>query len=67
MKQVKQVLLVISDSGNPRMGRYSYNWWMDCPFLNDIDIETKETFAKKQVEIYKEFAEGKISYYFHEK
>lgn len=66
-KQNNQVLLVISDSGNPKMGRHGNNWAMDCPFSSDVAKEVKEEFAKKQIEIYKPFTEGKVSYCFQEK
>lgn len=66
-KQINQILLIISDSGNPKMGRFGHNWAMDCPFLSDVDKEVKEEFAKKQIETYKPFSEGRITYCFHEK
>lgn len=66
-KQINQILLIISDSGNPKMGRNGHNWAMDCPFLSDVDKEVKEEFAKKQIEMYKPFSEGRITYCFHEK
>lgn len=67
VKEINQILLIISDSGNPKMGRFGHNWAMDCPFSSDIAKEIKEEFAKKQVEIYKSFTEGRVTYCFHEK
>lgn len=66
-KPINQVLLIISDYGNPKMGRFGHNWAMDCPFSSDESKEIKEEFAIKQIEIYKPFSEGRISYCFHEK
>ena len=71
MKKTKkiqnQVILIISDGGNPKMGSFGNNWAMDCPFLSDVTKDIKEDFAKKQVELYKPYSEGKVSYQFHEK
>ena len=66
-KPINQVLLIISDTGNTKMGRFGNNWAMDCPFSSDVTKEVKEEFAKKQIEIYKPFTEGKVSYCFQEK
>jgi len=66
-KPINQVLLIISDTGNTKMGRFGNNWAMDCPFSSDVAKEVKEEFAKKQIEIYKPFTEGKVSYCFQEK
>jgi hypothetical protein len=66
-KEINQVLLIISDYGNPKMGRFGHNWAMDCPFSSDATKEIKEGFAKSQIEIYKPFSEGSMSYCFHEK
>jgi subtilisin-like proprotein convertase family protein len=67
VKETNQVLLVISDTGNPKMGRFGHNWGIDCPFLSDANKEMKDEFAKKQLELYKDFTEGRVSYYYHEK
>ena len=66
-KPINQVLLIISDTGNTKMGRYGNNWAMDCPFSSDVSKEVKEEFAKKQIENYKPFTEGRVSYCFKEK
>jgi hypothetical protein len=66
-KQINQVLLIISDTGNPKMGRFGNNWAMDCPFSSDVSKDIKDEFAKKQVELYKPFSEGRVTYCFHEK
>lgn len=66
-KQINQVLLIISDSGNPKMGRHGNNWAMDCPFTSDVTKDVKEDFAKSQVQMYKPFSEGKVTYSFLEK
>ena len=67
VKVINQVLLIISDVGNPKLGRFGNNWAMDCPFSSDVDKDIKDEFVKKQVEIYKPFSEGRVSYSFHEK
>ena len=66
-KQINQVLLIISDSGNPKMGRFGHNWAMDCPFLSGVTKDIKDEFAKKQVELYKPYSEGKVSFEYFEK
>lgn len=49
------------------MGRFGNNWAMDCPFSSDVSKDVKDEFAKKQVELYKPFSEGRVTYCFHEK
>jgi hypothetical protein len=66
-KEINQILLIISDSGNPKMGRFGHNWAMDCPFSSDVTKEVKDEFAKKILDVYKPYSEGRVSYEFHEK
>lgn len=66
-KEQNQVLLIISDSGDPKTGRFGHNWVMDCPFLSNVTKDVRNDFAKKQVALYKNYGVGEISYEFVEK
>lgn len=61
---MKELKLVIEDSGDSSVGIFPQTWVLDCPFLSDEDDDIKILFKEKITDIYSEFAEGRIMSYF---
>lgn len=55
------IRLIIEDKGDVSVGIFPQSWDIETPFY-DINPEGMEWFARKMVEVYSEFADGKITY-----
>ena len=59
--------LYIHDYVDPSVGSFPATWVIECPFeepKDESDFEIAEWFKTEQVDIFKEFAEGKIEAYY---
>lgn len=55
------IKLVIQDKGDMSVGIFPQSWEIDTPFY-DINDDGMNWFREKMIEIYSEFADGKITY-----
>jgi hypothetical protein len=60
---MNELKLVIIDYGDPSVGMMGNQWEIRCPF-SDKDPDDRELFRKSMIEIYGEYAEGKLSSYY---
>lgn len=62
MKHSTDVELVVYDAGDPSVGIFPCSWTVMCPFCKDnTDKEELEFFRKAVLDLYKEFAEGRLT------
>lgn len=61
--------LHLCDQGDESVGIFPITWEVDCPFekpdlsklFTDDDIADFEWFKQQQIDIYKEYAQGKLT------
>ena len=53
--------LIVKDCGDRSVGINDIYWDVDCPFDDKDDKETLEFFRESIINLYAEFAEGRIT------
>lgn len=55
------VKLIVNDPGDPSVGIFGGYFYIDCPFMADIDPAEKEFFRNQVLALFSGFTDGKLT------